>query len=55
MNTRKVVCLTNTKDGSKRFLSEDDFRFCIENSSGCTLRDGVLYYEHDENVPYYNS
>ena len=53
METRKMICITN-KDGFKVFKSVYNFRSYVEHTPGATLKDGVLYVEHDENVPYYN-
>ena len=55
METKKMISLTNKKDGFKVFMSEDKFRSYVERTPGVTLKDGTLYVEHDENVPYYNS
>ena len=54
METRKLICITN-KDGFKVFKSVDNFRRYVEQTPGVTLKEGTLYVEHDENVPYYNS
>ena len=51
---RKLICITN-KDGATVFMSPDNFRSYVEYTPGVTLKDGTLYVEHDENVPYYNS
>ena len=51
---RKVICITN-KDGATVFMSPEKFRSYVEYTSGVTLKDGKLYVEHDETVPYYNS
>lgn len=53
METRKLICITN-KDGLKVCMPDGKFRSYIKNISGVTLKDGTLYVEHDENVPYYN-
>lgn len=50
---RKLICITN-KDGVTVFMSSDKFRSYVEQTPGVTLKDGTLYVEHDENVPYYN-
>lgn len=36
-------------------MPEDRFRRYVECTHGCTLKDGILYYEHEKTVPYYNS
>ena len=54
METRKLICITN-KDGFKVFKSVDNFRSYVEHTPGATLKEGTLYVEHDESVPYYNS
>ena len=51
METRKLICITN-KDGFKVFMSVDNFRSYVEHTPCVTLKDGTLYVEHDENVPY---
>jgi len=51
---RKLICITN-KDGFKVYMPDDKFRSYIKSISGVTLKDGILYVEHDEAVPYYNS
>lgn len=51
---RKLICLTN-KDGATVFMSTEKFRSYVEYTPGVTLKDGTLYVEHDEAVPYYNS
>lgn len=51
---RKLICITN-KDGFKVYMPDDKFRSYIKSISGVTLKDGTLYVEHDEAVPYYNS
>ena len=53
METRKLICITN-KDGFKVFKSVDNFRSYVEHTPGVTLKDGTLYVEHDEAIPYYN-
>ena len=53
MKTKKLICITN-KDGFKVFKSADNFRSYVEHTPGVTLKEGTLYVEHDENVPYYN-
>ena len=50
---RKLICITN-KDGATVFRSPDKFRSYVEQTPDVTLKDGTLYVEHDENVPYYN-
>lgn len=54
METKKMICITN-KDGFKVFKTVENFRRYVEQTPGVTLKDGTLYVEHDENVPYYNS
>ena len=56
METKKLVSLTNKKNGltSTVFRSPDKFRSYVEQTPGVTFKDGTLYVEHDENVPYYN-
>ena len=49
----KWICLTN-KDGAMVFKTVDNFRRFVERTPGVTLKEGTLYVEHDENVPYYN-
>ena len=51
---RKMICITR-KDGAMVFKAPDNFRSYVEHTPGVTLKDGTLYVEHDENVPYYNS
>ena len=51
---RKLICITN-KDGFKVFKTVENFRCYVAATPGVTLKDGTLYVEHDENVPYYNS
>lgn len=51
---RKLICITN-KHGFKVYMPDDKFRSYIKSISGATLKDGTLYVEHDEAVPYYNS
>ena len=51
---RKLICITN-KDGFKVFKTPDNFRRYVEQTPGATLKDGILYVEHDEAVPYYNN
>ncbi len=55
MEAKKLICLTNKKDGFDVYMSVDNFRNYVEQTPGVTLKDGTLYVEHDENVPYYNS
>lgn len=54
METKKMICITN-KDGFKVFKTVENFRCYVAVTPGVTLKDGTLYVEHDENVPYYNS
>lgn len=54
METRKLICITN-KDGFKVFKIVENFRCYVAVTPGVTLKDGTLYVEHDENIPYYNS
>ena len=51
---KKWICITN-KDGAMLFKTPDNFRRYVEQTPGVTLKDGTLYVEHDETVPYYNS
>ena len=51
---RKMICITN-KDGFKMFKTPENFRRYVEHTPGVTLKEGTLYVEHDEDVPYYNS
>jgi hypothetical protein len=51
---RKLICITN-KDGAMAFKTVENFRCFVKCTPGVTLKDGTLYVEHDENVPYYNS
>ena len=51
---RKMICITN-KDGFKVFKTPENFRRYVEQTPGVTLKEGTLYVEHDEEVPYYNS
>lgn len=55
METKKMISLTNKKDGATMFMSEDKFYSYVKHTPGVTLKDGTLYVEHDEAVPYYNS
>ena len=55
METKKMISLTNKKDGATVFMSEDKFYSYVKHTPGVTLKDGTLYVEHDEAVPYYNS
>ncbi len=55
MEAKKLICLTNKKDGFDVYMSVDNFRNYVEQTPGVTLKDGTLYVEHDETVPYYNS
>ena len=50
---RKLICITR-KDGAMEFRTPENFRRYVEDTPGVTLKDGTLYVEHDENVPYYN-
>ena len=54
METRKLICITN-KDGLKVYMPDDKFRSYIKRIADVTLKEGTLYVEHDEAVPYYNS
>lgn len=54
METKKMICITN-KDGFKVFKTVENFRCYVAHTPGATLKDGTLYVEHDEAVPYYNS
>lgn len=54
METKKMICITN-KDGATVFKTVENFRCYVAVTPGVTLKDGTLYVEHDENVPYYNS
>lgn len=54
METKKMICITN-KDGFKVFKTVENFRCYVAVTPGVTLKDGTLYVEHDEAVPYYNS
>lgn len=54
METKKMICITN-KDGFKVFKTVENFRCYVAVTPGVTLKDGTLYVEHDESVPYYNS
>lgn len=54
METKKMICITN-KDGFKVFKTVENFRCYVAVTPGVTLKDGTLYVEHDEKVPYYNS
>ena len=54
METKKMICITN-KDGFKVFKTVENFRCYVAATPSVTLKDGTLYVEHDENVPYYNS
>ena len=51
---RKLICITR-KDGAMVFKTVDDFRRYVERTPGVSLKEGTLYVEHEENVPYYNS
>ena len=53
METRKMICITN-KDGFKVFKTVENFRCYVAITPGVTLKDGTLYVEHDEAIPYYN-
>ena len=57
METKKLVSLTNKKNGltSTVFMSVDKFNSYVKHTPGVTLKEGTLYVEHDETVPYYNS
>ena len=50
---KKWICITD-KDGAMLFKTPDNFRRYVEQTPGVTLKDGTLYVEHDETVPYYN-
>lgn len=50
---RKMICITR-KDGAMEFKTVENFRRYVELTPGVTLKDGTLYVEHDETVPYYN-
>ena len=50
----KMICITS-KDGAMVFKTVENFRRYVERTPGVTLKDGTLYVEHDETVPYYNS
>ena len=54
METKKMICITN-KDGFKVYKTVENFRCYVAHTPGVTLKDGTLYVEHDESVPYYNS
>ena len=41
--------------GGKIIMSEEKFHNYVEHTPGVALKDGILYYEHEETVPYYNS
>ena len=51
---RKMICITN-KDGFKVYKTPENFRRYVEHTLGVTLKEGTLYVEYDEEVPYYNS
>ena len=55
METKKMISLTNKKDGFTVFMSVDKFNSYVKHTPGVTLKEGTLYVEHDETVPYYNS
>ena len=57
METKKLISLTNKKNGltSTVFMSVDKFNSYVKHTPGVTLKEGTLYVEHDETVPYYNS
>lgn len=54
METRKLICITS-KDGIQAYMSVDKFNSYVKHTPGVTLKEGTLYVEHDETVPYYNS
>ena len=54
METKKLICLTS-KDGAQMYMSVDKFHSYVKYTLGVTLKEGTLYVEHDEVVPYYNS
>ena len=55
METKKMISLTNKKDGFTVFMSVDKFNSYVKHTPGVTLKEGTLYVEHDETVPYYNN
>ena len=57
METKKLISLTNKKNGltSTVYMSVDKFNSYVKHTPGVTLKEGTLYVEHDEIVPYYNS
>ena len=55
METKKLIFLANQKDGSTVVMSDYKFHSYVKHTSGVTLKEGTLYVEHDEAVPYYNN
>ena len=54
METKKLICITS-KDGAQMYMPVDKFHSYVKHTLGVTLKEGTLYIEHDEAVPYYNS